>query len=134
MNKYVLIPYDQYQRFKNFVAEEKEKEKAESNQETVESKSGNHKAGNSDSENIGGVHNQKSKIPLDIKQNESINIQSSANSEDKNTLGHTLPPPGLPAEAEYSKDNKFSKIRKNGRKRQEGVGAKNWIQKWKKRF
>ena len=145
MNKYVLIPYDQYERFKNFVAEEKEKEKAESNQETAESKSGNHKvdileiteekkAGNSDSENIGGVHNQKSKIPLDIKQNESINIQSSANSEDKNTLGHTLPPPGLPAEAEYSKDNKFSKIRKNGRKRQEGVGAKNWIQKWKKRF
>ena len=43
MNKYVLIPYDQYERFKNFVAEEKEKEKAESNQETVESKSGNHK-------------------------------------------------------------------------------------------
>ena len=27
MNKYVLIPYDQYERFKNFVAKEKEKEK-----------------------------------------------------------------------------------------------------------
>ena len=44
MNKYVLIPREQYESFKTFLADKKDRIIAESKQETVhENKSDNHK-------------------------------------------------------------------------------------------
>ena len=44
MNKYVLIPHEQYESFKTFLADKKDRIIAESKQETVhENKSDNHK-------------------------------------------------------------------------------------------
>ena len=52
MNKYVLIPHEQYQSFKSFLADKKEHKIAESNQETVNEKDIHPKIHNSNSEII----------------------------------------------------------------------------------
>ena len=44
MNKYVLIPHEQYDSFKSFLADKKDQKIAESNQERVDkNKTDNHK-------------------------------------------------------------------------------------------
>ena len=137
MNKYVLIPHEQYESFKTFLADKKDQKIAESNQQTVdENKSDNHNLKNLKGGKFGSVHriinnnklDKKSENLLDNNPKEFLSTHSSVKSQNKAALTHPLPPPGLPAEVDYSKDNYLSKIRKNGRKIQKGRGANEWIQ------
>ena len=155
MNKYVLIPHEQYESFKTFLADKKDQTFAENNQERVdENKSDNHKVDifekiddnkpeKSKGEKFGSVHSRiinnnklhkQSENLLDNNLKEFLSTHSSVRSQNKAALTHPLPPPGLPAEVNYSKDNYLSKSRKNGRKIQKGSGANEWIQKWTKNF
>ena len=149
MNKYVLIPHEQYESFKSFLADKKDQKIAESKHETVnQNKSDNHKvniklddteAGKNVEETIGSedrrtINNnkldKKSEDLLDSNPKESLSTQTSVRPQNKAAVKHPHPPPGLPAEVVYSKDSILSKITKNGRKIQKGSGGNEWIQKW----
>ena len=143
MNKYVLIPHEQYQSFKSFLADKKEHKIAESNQETVNEKDIHPKIHESNSEILKGEkfrsvdsrilnnnNKRKSEKLLDNNRKETVSSQFSDNTKDKTEIKHPLPPPGLPEKAVYSQDNYLSKIKKNGREIQKGSGANEWIQKW----
>ena len=151
MNKYVLIPHEQYESFKSFLADKKEQKIAESERKTVdENISDNHRdihpkidGINSKREKFESVHSRilnnnnldkKSDKFLDSKGKESVSTEFSEKTQKKAEVPHPLPPPGLPAAVEYSKDNYLSKIRKNERKIQKGSGGNEWIQKWTKNF
>ena len=150
MNKYVLIPYEQYESFKSFLADKKEHKIAESNQETVdengkdihpkihESKSEKNKGEefrSVDSRILNNNNNKrKSEKLLDNNRKETVSSQFSDKTQDKAEIKHPLPPPCLPEEAVYSQDNYLSKIKKNGREIQKGSGANEWIKKWTKKF
>ena len=135
MNKYVLIPHEQYESFKTFLADKKEQRIAESHQETVdENKSDNHKdihpkieennSKKSKGEKFGSVHSRiinnnnldkKSENLLDNNRKESASTHSSVRTQNKAELTHPLPPPGLPTAVDYSKNNYLSKSRKKGK-------------------
>ena len=146
MNKYVLIPHEQYQSFKSFLADKKEHKIAESNQETVNEKDIYPKIHESNSEILKGEefrrvdsrilnnNKRKSEKLLDNNRKETESSQFSDNTKDKAEIKHPLPPPGLPKKAVYNQDNYFSKIKKNGREIQKGSGANEWIQKWTKKI
>ena len=148
MNKYVLIPHEQYESFKSFLKEQKI---AEIERKTVDQNiSDNHRdihpkidGINCKREKFESVHSRilnnnnldkKSDKLLDSKGKESVSTEFSEKTQNKAELRHPLPPPGLPGVVEYSKDNYLSKIRKNERKIQKGSGDNEWIQKWTKNF
>ena len=147
MNKYILIPHEQYQSFKSFLADKKEHKITESNQKTVNEKDIHPKIHESNSEILKGEkfrsvdsrilnNNNKRKAEklLDNNQKEIVSSQFSDNTKEKTEIKHPLPPPGLPEKAVYSQDNYLSKIKKNGREIQKGSGANEWIQKWTKKI
>ena len=126
MNKYILIPHEQYQSFKSFLADKKEHKIAESNQETGNEKDIHPKIHESNSEILKGEefrsvdsrilnnnnNKRKSEKLLDNNRKETVSSQFSDNTKDKTEIKHPLPPPGLPKKAVYSQDNYFSKIKK----------------------
>ena len=151
MNKYVLIPDEQYKSFKSFLADKKEPKIAESERETVdENKSDNHRdihpkidEINSKREKFESIHSRilnnnnldkKSDKLLDNEGKESVGTEFSEKTQNKAEVRHPVPQPGLPTAVEYSKDNYLSKIRKNERKIQKGSGVNEWIKKWTKHF
>ena len=152
MNKYVLIPHEQYQSFKSFLADKKEHKIAESNQETVNDRDIHPKIHDSNSEILKGEefrsvdsrilnnnnnnnNKRKSEKLLDNNRKETVSSEFSDNTKDKAEINHPLPPPGLPEKAVYNQDNYLSKIKeKNGREIQKGGGANEWIQKWTKKI
>ena len=98
------------------------------------------KTKNSKGEKFGSVHSRiinnnnnnldkKSKTLLDNNRKETISTQSSVETQNKAGVTHPLPPPGLPAEVDYSKDSNLSKIRKMEEKSKKGTekmnGSKN---------
>ena len=124
MNKYVLIPHDQYLRFKSFVVENKDKTEnvIENPDERKENSIKKDKTDEKESESI-------------EKLDEAIHFNKSLYPEASQEVTYPIPPPGLPAEANYRKNaTYFPKIRKNGRRNQEGGGSNEWIKKWNKKF
>ena len=154
MNKYILIPHEQYKSFKSFLADKKEQKIAESRRETVdENKSDNHRdihpkidennSEKSKREKFESVHSRiinnnnldkKSDNLLDNNRKESVSTEFSVKTQNKAEVRHPLPPPGLPTAVNYSKDNYLSKIRKNERKIQKGVEPMNGFKNGPKNF
>ena len=124
MNKYVLIPHEQYQSFKSFLADKKEHKITESNQETVNEKDILPKIQESNSEILKGEefrseesrilnnNKRKSEKLLNNSRKETVSSEFSDNAKDKSEIKHPLPPPGLPEKTVYSQDNYLSKIKK----------------------
>ena len=117
MNKYVLIPHEQYESFKSFLADKKEQKIAESERKTMdENISDNHRdihpkidEINSKREKFESVHSRilnnnnldkKSDKLFDSKGKESVSTEFSEKTQNKAELRHPLPPPGLPAAVE----------------------------------
>ena len=119
MNKYVLIPHDQYLSFKTFAAENMDK-----SENVLESPAENN-------QNIIKTDNSDEKQQLD----ETNQLNRNLYSESREEIRHPLPPPGLPAEGIYTSNATYlSKIGKKERKNQGGRGSDEWIKKWNKKF
>ena len=137
MNKYVLIPHEQYESFKKFLADKKrhinEKNKQKTNEEN---NSINPISNETTGENLGSVISnnildKKSENSLD---NNPENLHSTQSREIKSSVNHPLPPPGLPSRKKYTENNFLSKISKNVQKIQKGSGNNEWIKQWSKKF
>ena len=138
MNKYVVIPHEQYESFKSFLAGKKDIKIAESKQETLDENKSEKNTGKEfvDSKIINNNNNINSENFLHNTRKETVISQSSNKPQDKAEFTHPLPPPGLPEAGVYTQKNYFSKIikKKNGRKIQKGSGPNEWIKKWTKKF
>ena len=149
MNKYVIIPHEQYKSLKSFLADKKEHKIAESNQETVdenrkdihpkihESKSEKYKGEefrSVDSRILNNNNKRKSEKLLDNNRKETLSRQFSDKTQDKAEIKHPFPPPGLPEEAVYSQDNYLSKIKKMEGKSKKGVEQMNGFKNGPKNF
>ena len=106
MNKYVLIPHEQYQSFKSFLADKKEHKIAESNQETVNEKDIHPKIHDSNSEiikaeefrsvdskilNYNNNNKRKSEKLLGNNRKETVSSQFSDNTK-RQDRNKTFPP------------------------------------------
>ena len=122
MNKFVLIPHDEYSRLKDHLLNNKEK--TENNEEI-------------------NKHDISEQLNIDLNKNDEIKdydkninrslkkdllgIKANSLTGQRQTTEELLPPPGFPAQ------NKDTKILKYKKSQQSGDGKKeDWIRKWKK--
>ena len=138
MNKYVVIPHEQYESFKSFLAGKKDIKIAESKQETLdESKSEKNKGKEFVDSKIINNNNINSENFLHNTRKETVISQASDKAQDKAEFTHPLPPPGLPEAGVYTQENYFSKIiikKKKWKEIQKGSGTNEWIKKSTKKF
>ena len=149
MNKYVLIPLDQYLSFKAFLAENRDPKYRQNQQETLnQSKSEKIKDNFLNVRAVENFEGQlksiRSSINLEksernitdnsLKIIESTQSSASPYSKASEKLKHPIPPPGRLIKVEPNNVSYHSRIRKNKRNIQDGGGGAEWIEKWIKKF